>query len=223
MVLSEKLFLLFPLGHEASLYLLLVLSVIGLAFALERYSFLNPWLQSSKKVSKKIREALESGRPEWIQKIQIDSEVDPGCRLAASYLKKEPHLIGPVFESFIVSKKEEFSKYLSVLASIGSNAPFIGLLGTIFGVMEAFHQLALASSDDSSAVMAGISKALLAAAAGLGTAIPAILFYNSLRRKIQSILYHLESIKQGWLILSQSKGQSKGQSEERSPSDRQTL
>ena len=73
--------------------------------------------------------------------------------------------------------------------------PFIGLLGTIFGVMEAFEAL---GSDSSSAavVMVGISKALVATAVGLIVAIPAITAYNFLQRQLKMIFHHLESMKE---------------------------
>ena len=73
---------------------------------------------------------------------------------------------------------------ISILATIGSNAPFIGLLGTVFGIMRAFHDLGEALQEvGQQTVMTGISIALLATALGLFVAIPSVMLYNYFRRK----------------------------------------
>jgi biopolymer transport protein ExbB/TolQ len=75
---------------------------------------------------------------------------------------------------------------LSTLGTIGSTAPFIGLFGTVMGVMRAFRDLATASNAGPGIVMLGISEALVATAAGLAVAIPAIIAYNYFTAKANS-------------------------------------
>jgi biopolymer transport protein ExbB len=67
------------------------------------------------------------------------------------------------------------------LATVGSNAPFIGLFGTVLGIIRAFRDLSADMANASSAVMAGISEALVATAVGLVVAIPAVIAFNALR------------------------------------------
>ncbi|MCK5726284.1 MAG: TonB-system energizer ExbB [Thiotrichaceae bacterium] len=75
--------------------------------------------------------------------------------------------------------------HLTILSSIGSNAPYIGLLGTVFGILITFYDLGQAEGKlDSGAIMIGLSLALKATAVGLLVAIPSILFYNALLRKV---------------------------------------
>lgn len=77
-------------------------------------------------------------------------------------------------------------KRLTLIATIGSNAPYVGLLGTVAGIMVTFAELG--NSTDTQTIMIGLSLALKATAAGLLVAIPSIVFYNLLIRKAEVIL-----------------------------------
>ncbi len=77
-------------------------------------------------------------------------------------------------------------KRLTLIATIGSNAPYVGLLGTVAGIMVTFSELG--NSADTQNIMVGLSLALKATAAGLLVAIPSIVFYNLLIRKAEVIL-----------------------------------
>lgn len=79
-------------------------------------------------------------------------------------------------------------KRLTLIATIGSNAPYIGLLGTVFGIMVTFVEIGNSSLVDTHAIMSGLSLALKATAAGLFVAIPSIVCYNFLLRKAEVIL-----------------------------------
>ena len=76
---------------------------------------------------------------------------------------------------------------LTVLATLGSNAPFIGLFGTVLGVIKAFGGLAESSAEGTQAVMASISFALVATAVGLFVAIPAVVAYNTFARQMKAV------------------------------------
>ena len=75
------------------------------------------------------------------------------------------------------------SQRLSVLASVASNAPYLGLLGTVFGIMLTFYRVGQDGSIDASQIMTGLALALKATAAGLLVALVAVAFYNALLRK----------------------------------------
>lgn len=78
------------------------------------------------------------------------------------------------------------TNHLTILSSIGANAPYIGLLGTVFGILVTFYDLGKAGGNiDPATIMIGLSLALKATAVGLLVAIPAILFYNALLRKVE--------------------------------------
>ncbi len=89
---------------------------------------------------------------------------------------------------------------------MGSNAPYIGLLGTVLGIMKAFNDLAMSPEAGQQTVMAGISLALVATAAGLFVAIPAVIFYNYYSKQVRSIFQSLESVKELCLAYAKKKG-----------------
>ncbi|MEZ4261906.1 MAG: MotA/TolQ/ExbB proton channel family protein [Polyangiaceae bacterium] len=76
---------------------------------------------------------------------------------------------------------------MGVLASVGSVAPFVGLLGTVVGIITAFQGIAATGSGGLGAVSAGIAEALVETALGLMVAIPAVLFFNQLNNKMNSV------------------------------------
>jgi biopolymer transport protein ExbB len=86
----------------------------------------------------------------------------------------------------------DMEKFLVVLATIGSVAPFIGLFGTVMGVMRSFRDLAQAGSGGATVVAAGIAQALIATAAGLLVAVPAVVAYNYFIRVIKRTGTELE-------------------------------
>lgn len=86
-------------------------------------------------------------------------------------------------------------KRLGILATFGNNAPFIGLFGTVLGVIKAFHSLGTSTEFGVRVVMTGISEALVATAMGLFVAIPSVIAYNYFVRKIKTLLLIYESQK----------------------------
>jgi biopolymer transport protein ExbB len=80
------------------------------------------------------------------------------------------------------------TKRLFVVATIGSNAPYIGLLGTVLGIMLTFYTIGVAGYVDATKIMVGLALALKATAIGLCVAIPSVVFYNFLLRKVKVML-----------------------------------
>lgn len=89
-------------------------------------------------------------------------------------------------------EKKRLERYLPVLATIASAAPFIGLFGTVWGIMGAFEGIARTGSASLAAVAPGISEALIATAFGLGAAIPAVMGYNMAVAKIKTMTAYVE-------------------------------
>lgn len=86
---------------------------------------------------------------------------------------------------------------LGILATMGNNAPFIGLFGTVLGVIQAFHTLGVNSKLGVEPIMQGISEALIATAAGLFVAIPCVIAYNYFVRRMKVVLTKKEAILNG--------------------------
>jgi len=81
----------------------------------------------------------------------------------------------------------ELRRGMGILASVGSIAPFVGLLGTVVGIITAFQSIAASGSGGLGAVSAGIAEALVETALGLMVAIPAVLFFNQLTNKVNAV------------------------------------
>jgi biopolymer transport protein ExbB len=82
----------------------------------------------------------------------------------------------------------EITKRMAIIATIGSNAPYIGLLGTVLGIMLTFFTIGKEGYVDATKIMMGLALALKATAIGLVVAIPSIVFYNYLTRKVKVAL-----------------------------------
>lgn len=95
--------------------------------------------------------------------------------------------------SYVKNERQRLEKGLSVLATLGANAPFIGLFGTVLGIIRAFAYLG--SQSGSSAVMTGVSQALYATAMGLFVAIPAVIAFNIYTQKIKTLVSWTESLR----------------------------
>lgn len=96
----------------------------------------------------------------------------------------------------IVRHRKRLQRFLPFLATTGSTAPFIGLFGTVWGIMTSFQEIGLRGSANLAVVAPGISEALVATAMGLAAAIPAVVAYNHLSNKIQCIeddMFHFAS------------------------------
>lgn len=90
-------------------------------------------------------------------------------------------------QSGVISKKKRLQRLLPVLATTGGTAPFIGLFGTVWGIMTSFQSIGIKGSANLAVVAPGISEALIATAFGLAAAIPAVVAYNHFSNKITSI------------------------------------
>jgi biopolymer transport protein ExbB len=89
--------------------------------------------------------------------------------------------------AYLLRQRKLLDRGLVVLATLGNNAPFIGLFGTVLGIIKAFHDLGTNPAGGAQVVMAGISEALVATAIGLLVAIPAVIAFNYFQRQIKVI------------------------------------
>lgn len=93
--------------------------------------------------------------------------------------------------------KVALTRNLTAISSVGSNAPYVGLLGTVLGILVTFHEMGRGGKIDVNTIMLGLAMALKATAAGLFVAIPAILFYNGLMRKVEVLTSRWAALQDG--------------------------
>jgi biopolymer transport protein TolQ len=101
--------------------------------------------------------------------------------------------IGQVMRVSIDREMERLEAYLGFLASVGSTAPFVGLFGTVWGIMNSFHAIGASKNTSLAVVAPGIAEALFATALGLLAAIPAVIAYNKLSNDLARYSNRLES------------------------------
>jgi len=101
--------------------------------------------------------------------------------------------IDRLMQAQIARESGDAAKGLGVLATVGSSAPFVGLFGTVWGIMNAFASIAAAKETNLSVVAPGIAEALFATAMGLAAAIPAVIFYNAFAGDLDRFADRLET------------------------------
>jgi biopolymer transport protein TolQ len=197
-MLAQKLLSVTQGGADAILYLMIFLSICSVAVIIERFFYLRSMLSTSKKMAERAREALRANDLKILDDMSRNHEALEGRMLATALryqgAKGSSGLV-EVMDGFLLMERPALEKNLGFLNTLGNNAPFIGLLGTVLGVVKAFADLA-GSQGNPSVVMAGISEALVATAIGLFVAIPAVAAYNYFIKQVRLIMNSAESIKQ---------------------------
>lgn len=184
------------LGAGWVLYLLVALSVLCIAISLERCFFLLRDGTDLRRMKTLFDEFQRSGNSPAL----LDGLSQMGgfeARVLAAGLKSAPRGLASAERAFagtMTAEKLKMDRGLSILATVGSNAPFVGLFGTVLGIIQSFHDLAVNTSEASEAVMAGISEALVATAVGLMVAIPAVVLYNLFTRWNKARISRAESL-----------------------------
>jgi biopolymer transport protein ExbB len=184
-MIIQKLLAIVNLGAAWVLWLLVGLSVISVGIMIERtFFFLGRRLPGREALSalllagdfKKARAALGD-------RFGIEADV---LRAALDQADSGPDSVAKVVDANIKRSRLEYESRLAFLATLGNNAPFIGLFGTVLGIIRAFSDLARnPSAAGASSVMAGISEALIATAVGLLVALPAVVAYNVFQRALR--------------------------------------
>jgi biopolymer transport protein ExbB len=178
------------MGATWIMWLLVALSVGGLAVAIEKAIYLILTSENVRKLKQQILGLLRTGDVDEARARLARSRShvagiisaglkDPGDGTASA----EERINGATQLA-----KLRMEKRLAFLGTLGSNAPFIGLLGTVIGIIRAFHQLNESAGKVTSGLMSEVGEALVATAIGILVALPAISFYNAFQRIIKARL-----------------------------------
>jgi biopolymer transport protein ExbB len=178
------------MGATWIMWLLVGLSVGGVAVALERAIYLIVTRENVRKLKQQILTLLRKGDLDEARTRLSSSRSHVAGIIAATL---EGHGDGTAAAEERMNgatqlAKLRMEKRLAFLGTLGSNAPFIGLLGTVIGIIRAFHQLNDAAGKVTSGLMANVGEALVATAIGILVALPAIAFYNAFQRIIRARL-----------------------------------
>lgn len=178
-------------GAEWVLWLLLLLSLASVAVFLERLWFLRGAKANVQALRDSIRGlSSDDDRDELFRALADQPSME--ARVLASGLQEHRRgymAVEELCRGAVGVEKLRYERGLSLLATVGSNAPFIGLFGTVMGVIMAFDELRSLGSEAASAssgVMGAIAEALIATGVGLLVAIPAIVFFNMLKGRVKA-------------------------------------
>ncbi len=182
------------LGATWVLWLLVLLSVAGLAIIVERTVMLLSSRDDQRTLSSKLTGFLASGNVRAARNLLMESS-SYEARIARAGLdgtsaaNAEMRMTGAALRA-----KLEMERYLGFLGTVGNNAPFVGLLGTVIGIIRAFHALDASSGQVSAALMSEVGEALGATAVGLLVALPAVAAFNLFQRIIKTRLSRADAL-----------------------------
>lgn len=189
-MIVERLLRIALVGSAWVLYLLLALSVVSIATMVERWAYFRRHRDDLDDLRKRLYKALESKDLDAARKLLAASPSVEAQVLAAAlpFAEGGADAVADVIDSELSRQRKDLERGMTLLGTLGNNAPFIGLLGTVLGVIQAFHQLGDGANKGAMGnVMAGISEALVATGVGLVVALPAVVAFNVVQRKIGEI------------------------------------
>ncbi len=184
------------LGVEWVLWLLVLLSVLCVIVAVERFTYFTLNKSPKNALQTSLTTYLKGGSTEEFQS-SLDEMGGIEARVLAAGLDASSNgadSAEEVIAGTMVFERSKADRGLIIVGTIGSNAPFIGLFGTVLGIITAFNDLASQADEATDAVMSGISEALVATAIGLLVAIPAVVLYNYLQRRVKSTFANTTSL-----------------------------
>jgi biopolymer transport protein ExbB len=211
LMLAEKMFAFALMGSEWVLWLLVLMSAMCIAIAIERALFLRQQSTPLNSLQNALTKYLGGGELTDFSKSLADLKGMEASILQAGLEASEKGGASSAEDTIaghMVFEKNRLDRGLIIIGTTGSNAPFIGLFGTVLGIIKAFNDLKLKTEEAAASVMAGISEALVATAIGLLVAIPAVILYNYFKQKNKDKMANIRSISH--LILSRMKENSNG-------------
>jgi len=189
-VLIEKLLKVALLGSSWVMYLLLALSVVSIATMVERWVFFRRRSDDIDELGEKLIQLLELGDSSAARALLEKSRSIEAAVLRSGlrYWGSSAESIEDAVSGEMLRERRELERGMTFMGTLGNNAPFIGLFGTVIGVIIAFHQLGSSQASASmSAVMGGIAEALIATGVGLFVALPAVVAYNIVQKAIADV------------------------------------
>lgn len=185
------------LGAEWVMYLLVACSVLSFSVIIERIVFFM-----------KMRGDFGSFAKELTERLNSQDALDKTAAWCAGHKMLEANVAAVGLERFkdghkamedsmnatIIAARTKLDKGLTLLGTLGNNTPFIGLFGTVIGIIQAFHALSSNNASGPEVVMSSISEALVATAVGLMVAIPAVIAFNVLARAVKTKMANSETI-----------------------------
>jgi len=181
-------------GARGVLVILLILSIWSVSIMLERKKAFR-----EKAGTAKINDAKKLIENKNWAALKAWADANPsylsGMIHAAIGAESGHESIDRAVQSYLSAQRLDLERGLNVLATLGSNAPFIGLFGTIMGIIQSFGILSTQQGSAMNAVMLGLAEALIATAVGLFVAIPAVISYNYFSQRLRNFTLEAQSLR----------------------------
>jgi biopolymer transport protein ExbB len=209
--------ILLEVGAAPIMYLMILLSVVSVAVMVERAFFYFRVRENLQRLASELGKALDRDDALGAKQLVASSRSAEAAIVAAglSRLEQGAAAVEEAMSGAAAVQRMRLERRLGFLGTLGSNAPFVGLLGTVIGIVQAFEQLQIAGAANGSGgamngVMGAIAEALVATAIGLVVAIPAVAAFNAFQRRIKSTMGNAEALRH--ILLSYVKSSPRAQS-----------
>jgi len=178
-----------------TMYILLCCSVLSVAIFLERIIYYRRRSKAKRgEFMTRIARALKNGDFERVMEICKET-LTPFSNVVYSGLQLYGHHgkeISNAMERNITVETSKLERYTGIVGTIGNTAVYIGLFGTVLGIIRAFHDIAAAGAGGMSIVIGGVAEALVCTATGLFVAIPAVIAFNYFARRVELFTNDME-------------------------------
>ncbi len=196
MDIQERLTAFAMLGAGWVMWLLVLLSVVGFAIILERTYYFLTSRDDPRALQEKLRRHLDEADLEGAKALLREAK-SPEARVVLAGLLVAPGGAASAEATMAAERglaRARMERNLAFLGTVGNNAPFVGLLGTVIGIIRAFQALHESAGQVSEGLMAEIGEALVATAIGLLVALPAVAAYNVFQRVIKGRLVWADAL-----------------------------
>jgi biopolymer transport protein ExbB/TolQ len=175
-------------GGDWVIYLLIFFSVVAVAVIIERMIVVSRQYRYQESTLTGLSERLEMGPKEMLKSLKHDSILYRLSKELIDHSSNGTQALERHLESRLAVERRSLEKRTVILGTLGNNAPFVGLLGTVLGVIKAFHDLGASAGQGPEVVMEGISQALIATAVGILVALPCVAAFNFIKKRIKDMM-----------------------------------
>ena len=204
MRITERILAAALVGSDWVLWLLILLSILSVTIMVERAIVMSGRAPKLNDLSERLLKLLAAGDLPGAREL-LGPPRSPEVRVALVGLSELVEGRIAAAEAMASARSHErlaMEKHLGILGTLGNNCPFIGLFGTVLGIIKAFADLSHNQAGGAAVVMAGIAEALVATAVGLMVAIPAVVAYNIFQGRVRRTLGRVDAM--AHLILARS-------------------
>jgi biopolymer transport protein ExbB/TolQ len=174
-------------GSQWVLWLLLGLSLVAITIIFERIWFFTQERTPRERLKAALRSLADKGPRDALARLTNAPSMEVAvARACLTHADAGAAAVEEHKAAMLESERLRYEKRLAFLGTLGNNAPFIGLFGTVLGIIRAFHDLAGNTLAGTQAVMSGIAEALVATGIGLLVALPAVATYNTFIRRVET-------------------------------------